>query len=221
MPPPGPREERRRARHAGQKSSSPRLAKRHSAGSARHGRSHTPPSPVHATPPSTTRARGRRGAHTPTEGGQGGPPLPAPPHALRTRHRTAAAQGGHWERETMPPLGLRHLRQPGALQGHHRGPGATHSARPGGEQRGMGTALPATGRAAHPTGSQERQARASAVSEDPTPTGTLRQEPWESGVGPEPTSPTPSPPHPPATAGGRGGGARDPRAEREERSHSP
>lgn len=131
--------------------------------------------------------------------GQGGPPLPAPPHALRTRHRQQQLENwGRWERETTPPLGLRHLRQPGALQGHHRGPGATHSARPGGEQRGMGTALPTTGRAAHPAGSQERQARVSAASEDPTPTGTLRQEPWESGVGPEPTLPRTLPPtHPP------------------------
>ena len=223
VPPPGPREERRRARHAGQKSSSPRLAKRHSAGTARHGRSHTPPSPVHTTPPAR-RAPGDDEAPTPPTGGAGWASLTGSTTRPSDTPPTAAARGGRWERETTPPLGLRHLRQPGALQGHHRGPGATHSARPGGEQRGMGTALPTTGRAAHPAGSQERQARVSAASEDPTPTGTLRQEPWESGVGPEPTHPPHLPPThtPPATAGGRGGGgARDPWAEREERSHSP
>ena len=104
-----------------------------------------------------------------------------------------AQGGGRWERETTPPLGLRHLRQPGALQGHHREPGATRSARPGGEQRGIGTALPTTGRAAHPTRSQERQARVSAASEDPTPTGENRGK-VESGRSPHPQHP---PPHPP------------------------
>lgn len=69
----------------------------------------------------------------PHRGGAGGPPLPTPPPALRTHHRQRWPKGGgRWERETTPPLGLRHLRQPGALQGHHREPGATRSARPGG-----------------------------------------------------------------------------------------
>lgn len=51
------------------RSSSPRLARRRSAGSARRGHSHAPPSPVHTHRPGTTRTRGRRGARTPTEGG--------------------------------------------------------------------------------------------------------------------------------------------------------
>ena len=66
VPPSRPQEKRRRARHAGQKSSSPQLAKRHSAGSARHGHSHAPPG--------TTHARGQQGARTPTEGGRVGLP---------------------------------------------------------------------------------------------------------------------------------------------------
>ncbi|XP_032702654.1 collagen alpha-1(I) chain-like [Lontra canadensis] len=170
----------------GKKSSSPRLAKRHSAGSARRGRSHTPPSPVHTHPPAR-RAPGDDEAPAPPQRGAGWASLTGSTTRSSDMPLTAAAQRGRWERETTPPLGLRHLRQPGALQGHHRGPGATHSARPGGEQRGMGTALPASGRAARPAGSQERQARVSAASEDPTPMGALRREPWKSGARPRRT----------------------------------
>lgn len=101
-------------------------------------------------PPARHAPGGRRGARIPM-GGAGGPPLPTPPPAPRTTPPTAVARGGRWEQETTPPLGLGHLRQPGALQGHHGGPGATRSARPGGEQRGVGTALPMAGRAAHHT----------------------------------------------------------------------
>lgn len=131
----------------GRRNGTPRLAKRHSAGSARRDRSHTPPRPG---PPSTACARGTTRRPHP-HGGAGGPPLPTPPPAPRTTPPTAVARGGRWEQETTPPLGLGHLRQPGALQGHHGGPGATRSARPGGEQRGVGTALPMAGRAAHHT----------------------------------------------------------------------
>lgn len=172
----------------GKNSSSPRVAKRHSAGPARHGHSHAPPSPLHTHPWHDAHQGTRRRPH-PHRGGAGWASLTGSTTCSSDTPPTAATRGGRWERETTPPLGLRHLRQPGALQGHHRGPGATHSARPGGEQRGMGTALPTTGRAAHPTGSQEWHARVSAASEGPTPTGALRREPWESGVGPEPTPP--------------------------------
>lgn len=144
--------------------------------------------------PLARRAPGDDKAPAPTQRGAGWASLTGSTTRSSDTPPTAAARGGRWERETTPPLGLRHLRQPGTLQGHHRGPGATHSARPGGEQRGMGTALPATGRAAHPTRRQERQARVSAASEGPTPTGALRREPWESGVGPEPTPPRTLPP---------------------------
>ena len=120
-----------------------------SAGQA-HGHSHAPPSPVHTHPWHDARQGTTRRPH-PHVGGAGWASLTGSTTRSSDTPPTAAARGGRWERETTPPLGLRHLRQPGTLQGHHRGPGATHSARPGGEQRGMGTALPATGRAAHPT----------------------------------------------------------------------
>lgn len=143
---------RRQTRHAaGQRNDTPRLAKHHSAGSARCDRSHAPPRP--GPPPAAQHAPGgRRGARNPMGGG-GRVGLPYRLHRplLGLRHQQAVARGGRWEQGTTPPLGLRHLGRPGALQGHHGGPGATRSARPGGEQRGVGTALPMAGRAAHHT----------------------------------------------------------------------
>ena len=112
---------------------------------------HTPRH-VQAPPRSTACARGTTRRPQP-HGGGGRVGLPYRLHRplLGLRHQQAVARGGRWEQGTTPPLGLRHLGRPGALQGHHGGPGATRSARPGGEQRGVGTALPMAGRAAHHT----------------------------------------------------------------------
>ena len=162
-------------------------------------------------PPSTACARGTTRRPHP-HGGAGGPPLPTPPPAPRTTPPTAVARGGRWEQETTPPLGLRHLRQPGALQGHHGGPGATRSARPGGEQRGVGTALPMAGRAAHHTKPRKASESVRCV-RGPRSHGHRGGRTWEGGVGPESTPP-PRPPRT-ATAGGGGGGARRARGQNE------
>lgn len=126
---------------------------------------HEPRQVLRVTPPHTThppparrggggeeRGKGRRGARAPARG-TGAPPLPtsSTTRPSDTPTTAAAARGESPGKETTPPLGLRHLRRPGALQGHHGGPGATRSSapRPGGEQRGVGPALPAEeGRAA-------------------------------------------------------------------------
>ena len=103
------------------------------------------------------------------------------------------------------------------------GQAPARSARPGGEQRGIGTAPPnATGRAAHRTRGRGRPARMSAASGDPRPTGAAtRRDRRRAGSGrsPQPSPPPPPFPTPPRAEDRRG--ARGPRAEREERSHSP
>ncbi|XP_041598319.1 collagen alpha-1(I) chain-like [Vulpes lagopus] len=195
----------------------------------------SPPSHTAPTPPPPARrgggeGEGRRGARAPARG-TGAPPLPAsttrssdaPPTAA------AAARGESTGKETTPPLGLRHLRRPGALQGHHGGPGATRSSapRPGGEQRGVGQALPAEGRTAR-HGPRPSGKAGESVRRVGGPRSRQRREARrrEGGVGPE-SAPPPTPERaPPRTRrhdgrAWRSRGGRGPRAEREERSHPP
>lgn len=193
----------------GRRNGTPRLAKRHSAGSARRDRSHTPPRPG---PPQHGMRQGDDEAPASPWGGAGGPPLPTPPPAPRTTPPTAVTRGGRWEQETTPPLGLGHLRQPGALQGHHGGPGATRSARPGGEQRGVGTALPMAGRAAHHTKPRKASESVRCV-RGPRSHRHREAERGRAGSGRSPHTP-PRPPRT-ATAGGGGGGARRARGQNE------
>ncbi|XP_038313519.1 serine/arginine repetitive matrix protein 2-like [Canis lupus familiaris] len=151
-------------------------------------------------------------------------PPPPRPRTAWSRHRpeeraprlprattAAAARGESPGKETTPPLGLRHLRRPGALQGHHGGPGATRSSapRPGGEQRGVGPALPAEeGRAAR-HGPRPSGKAGESVRHVRGPRSRQRREARrrEGGVGPE-SAPPPTParaPRAPATTAGRGG----------------
>ena len=154
--------------------------------------------------------KGRRGARAPARG-TGAPPLPtsSTTRSSDTPTTAAAARGESPGKETTPPLGLRHLRRPGALQGHHGGPGATRSSapRPGGEQRGVGPALPrggGEGRSPRTQGLRERPARVSAASEDPGPASAARQEGGRPGSGRSPHHPQPRrapPAHPPRRPG--------------------
>ncbi|XP_041598306.1 collagen alpha-1(I) chain-like [Vulpes lagopus] len=183
----------------------------------------SPPSHTAPTPPPPARrgggeGEGRRGARAPARG-TGAPPLPAsttrssdaPPTAA------AAARGESTGKETTPPLGLRHLRRPGALQGHHGGPGATRSSapRPGGEQRGVGQALPAEGRTAR-HGPRPSGKAGESVRRVGGPRSRQRREARrrEGGVGPE-SAPPPTPARaPPAHPPSRRPGVEEPGRER-------
>lgn len=175
-------------------------------------------SPHQVSPPAPLRATAARcGAGTtrrplPAAGGTGVPPFTdsatRPPRA--TPPTAATQRGVRWEQGTAPPLGFRHLRRPGALQGHHGGPGATRSARPGGEQRGIGCSPPTTGRP--PTTTQPREASESV---------RCVSRPRSRSDGRPGSGRSPHPSATPRAAHRREGGAWGPQAEREERSHSP
>ena len=178
----------------GKKAAAPRLAKRHGAGSARRKRLTRPtpksnPHHQHSLWQATTR-RPR-----PT-GGRGGPPLPTPPPAPRTRHGQRWPDGGgRWERETTLPARL-------------RAPETTWSA-PGAPRRATRNALStpkrvssaAPGRPSpwrggpRTTRSQGRQARVSAASGDPGPASAVRQNTGGRGRAGACTPPPHPPPH--------------------------
>lgn len=215
----------------------PGLAKRRGAGPARRGRSRVPPSPPSHTAPHHPRRRGEgegRGeedeAPAPPPGARVRLPCRLPPPAPRTTPPTAtAARGESPGKETTPPLGLRHLRRPGALQGHHGGPGATRSSAPmpGGEQRGVGPALPAgAGEGRSPRTQAFGKGRRECPPRQRTPVPPAPRGKKAGGRGRAGVRTTPNPgARPPRTRhdGGarRSRGGRGPRAEREERSHSP
>lgn len=157
--------------------------------------------------------RGRQGARSPQRGERVCLPSPIlpPAHLGHLRQRWRPKGGVRWEQGTAPPLGFRHLRRPGALQGHHGGPGATRSARPGGEQRGIGCGPSHHGEeATHHKQPGEASESVRCVSR-PQPRSDGRP---GSGRSPHPSAP-------PRTAHRREGGAWGPQAEREERSHPP
>lgn len=114
-----------------------------------------------------------------------------PAHLGHLRQRRRPKGGVRWEQGTAPPLGFRHLRRPGALQGHHGGPGATRSARPGGEQRGIGCGPPQPRGGGHPPQTARRGQR-ECLLRQPTPVPQRR----EAGAGPE-SAPLCTPPHRP------------------------
>ena len=174
--------------------------------------------------------KGRRGARAPARG-TGAPPLPtsSTTRSSDTPTTAAAARGESPGKETTPPLGLRHLRRPGALQGHHGGPGATRSSapRPGGEQRGVGPALPAEeGRAARHGPRAFGKGRRECPPRPRTPVPPAPRGKKAGGRGRAGVRTTPNPgARPPRTRhdgrARRSRGGRGPRAEREERSHPP
>lgn len=193
----------------GKKGGGPRLAKRHSAGSARRNRSHAPPGPV--PPPGTSwRAAGDDEAPAPHRGAGWASLTDSTTRSSGTPPTTVARGRGRWERETTPPARSQAPETtwsaPGAPRRARRNAHSAHAQ--AGEQRGVGTALPAAGRTAHHTRSHGRQARVSAASEDPGPASAAKQNAGRRGRAGACTS---SPPHPrhTATAGG-GEGARGP-----------
>lgn len=113
---------------------------------------HAPPSPV-PTPPAHPLAAADDEA--PASHGAGGVGLPYRLHHPLLGHATDSGgprEGVAGNRKRRYRLGLRHLRRPGALQGHHEGPRAQRAQHAqASEQRGAGTALPVAGRTVHHT----------------------------------------------------------------------
>lgn len=185
---------RRQTRHAaGQRNDTPRLAKHHSAGSARCDRSHAPPRP--GPPPQHSMRQGDDEAPaTPWGGGGGWASL-----TDSTARSSDYATNKRWPEGVAGNRGRRRRSASGTWDDLERSRGTTE----GQAQRAQHAQAVSSAASGRPspwrggpltTRSQERQARVSAASEDPGPTDARRQNAGGRGrAGVHTPPPAPSP----------------------------
>lgn len=182
---------------------------------------HTPRQ-VQPPPGTSWRAAGDDEAPAPHRGGGVGLPYrlhhPLLGHATDNSGPREGVAGNGKRRHR---LGLRHLRQPGALQGHHEGRGATRTQHTPKRVSSAASGRPPPPRGGPRTTHEATEGKRECLLRQRTPVPRApRSRTREGGVGPEPARHPPRTPDTPprrAEAKEREG----PRAEREERSHSP